>query len=79
MAQCEVERVVGRRVIGSTVEYLVQWRGFPDAAATWEPFAKGDGDFAHVVAFEQQSAPVSLLDANLLHNHGMPPDRRVSS
>lgn len=33
----EIEQVVGRRMKGGRVQYLVRWKGFPEAENTWEP------------------------------------------
>ncbi|SNX85847.1 related to Gag-pol polyprotein [Melanopsichium pennsylvanicum] len=33
----EVEAIVGKRKQGSQVQYKVQWRGYPEEAASWEP------------------------------------------
>jgi hypothetical protein len=33
----EVERIVGKKTIGSKIHYKVVWKGFPESEATWEP------------------------------------------
>jgi hypothetical protein len=33
----EVERIIGRRVLLGQEEFRVQWVGFPESEATWEP------------------------------------------
>ena len=33
----EVERVVGKRVVRGSVQYLVLWKGYPEWERTWEP------------------------------------------
>jgi len=33
----EVEKVMDKRVTGSSVDYLVKWKGFAMAQSTWEP------------------------------------------
>lgn len=32
-----VEKILGRRKVGSNVEYLVKWEGYGTHEATWEP------------------------------------------
>lgn len=34
----EVEAILDRRGTGKLREYLVLWRGFPEEAASWEPY-----------------------------------------
>jgi hypothetical protein len=46
----EVEKLVGKRRVGRTVQYLVKWLGYPDSENTWEK--KRDIDPDPVAAFE---------------------------
>lgn len=40
----EVEEFASRRVMGTEVEFLVKWAGFPSSANTWEPLAALKGN-----------------------------------
>lgn len=33
----EVEKIVGKKVMGSKVSYRVKWKGYPAWANSWEP------------------------------------------
>ncbi|XP_022084680.1 chromobox protein homolog 1-like [Acanthaster planci] len=33
----QVEKVLGKRIKGGQVEYLLKWKGYPDDQNTWEP------------------------------------------
>jgi hypothetical protein len=48
--QWKVEKLVNKRRIGRTVQYLVKWLGYPDSENTWEK--RKDIDPDTVVAFE---------------------------
>jgi hypothetical protein len=32
-----VEKIIGKRIDGSTIKYLVKWEGYPKEQSTWEP------------------------------------------
>mgnify|MGYP002345036373 FL=1 len=33
----EVEKVIGKKVVGGVVSYRIKWVGYPSYANTWEP------------------------------------------
>ena len=47
----EVEFILDERGSQENKEYLVKWKGFPEAAATWEPEANLDNCAAMLRAF----------------------------
>lgn len=59
--QFEVERLIEKRRVGRSVQYLVKWRGYPDSKNTWEK--KRDIHLGIVAAFEDEL--VISLDCNL--------------
>ena|SRR5271155_5200774 len=48
--QWKVEKLVNKRRIGRTVQYLVKWLGYPNSESTWEK--RKDIDSDTVAAFE---------------------------
>lgn len=52
-AQYEVEHLLDSRKRGNVEEFLVKWKGFPDADATWEPLENLKGSKDLIKAFRK--------------------------
>jgi len=52
----EVEKIIGKRVIGSRLDYKVLWKGYPISDSTWEPSINLDGCKDLVIAFERSTS-----------------------
>lgn len=50
----EVEKILAKRVVKGLTEYLVKWKGFDDADATWEAAGNLASVLDIVLDFESQ-------------------------
>ena len=54
--QWDVDGIIGKREVDGCVQYLVQWSGFRQDEATWEPLENLDNAVGLIDAFEQRQA-----------------------
>ena len=73
----EVERITGRRVRDSKVEYRVKWAGFSDDESTWEPIDNfTEGSLSLIDEFEVDGGipPIVPEDAGEQIDHPAEPE-----
>jgi hypothetical protein len=66
-----VDSITGKREVNGHVQYRVQWSGFSESEATWEPLEHLDNAAGHIDAFEGRRA--ELQDAGAEPEPAAPP------
>ncbi|XP_037031275.1 heterochromatin protein 1-like [Bradysia coprophila] len=52
----EIERILGKRIVNSKVEYLVHWKGFSRDESSWEPEGPLKSDYVQVYCHSLRNA-----------------------
>ncbi|KAG4068490.1 hypothetical protein HA402_004831 [Bradysia odoriphaga] len=52
----EIERILGKRIVNSKVEFLVHWKGFSRDESSWEPEGPLKGDYVQVYCHSLRNA-----------------------
>jgi hypothetical protein len=59
----EVEKILAKRKVGRTMQYLVKWKGYPNEDCSWEPPQNLRGCKDIVAEFERQQLHVAVISS----------------